>query len=321
MISKRRIAILVIVLLSLSVLGCGLTSLAESQRASRPASVDSQPPTRTPQPTFTLTPNATPTPLPMPTNTPMPPPTLTPVPPPPTETPLPKLVASVTVKVDLTVRVGPGTDYGAVGSLPTGTTVDIVGRNEDGSWWQIPYPKGPDGKAWISARPRYGTAENAENVPVVETPPPPVAAAPPPAEAPAAPAPAPTPQYQFSPEAWEGQWNAGLAQIRGHVRDANKQPVKGVFIQAKCGGTVIASNPSGTNMYAPSEPYEPGAYDIILSSPLSPDSMCKWEVRVVQASNYEEAKNPSAPSLSPVGYCDLTMNEMSICFANWRKNW
>ena len=143
-------------------------------------------------------------------------------------------------------------------------------------------------------------------------------AAPPPTPAPAAP---PTPAFQFSPEAWEGQWNGGLAQIRGHVRDANKQPVKGFFVQAKCGGTVIASNPSGINLYAPDKPYEPGAYDMVLSSPLSQNSMCNWEVRVVQAANFEEAKNPSALSLSPSGYCDLTWDEMSICFANWRKNW
>jgi len=136
---------------------------------------------------------------------------------------------------------------------------------------------------------------------------------PPPAE--------PTPEYQFSPEPWEGQWNGGLAQIRGKIRDRNGQPVNGYFVQARCGGTVLASNPSGINLYAPDKPYEPGAYDMILSSPLDPNSMCRWEVRVVQASNYEEAKNPGAPSLSPVGYCDLSWDEMSICFANWRKNW
>jgi len=45
------------------------------------------------------------------------------------------------------------------------------------------------------------------------------------------------------------------------------------------------------------------------------------EVRIVEASNYDEAKNPSAPSLSPVGYCDLAWDEMSICFADWQKNW
>ena len=141
----------------------------------------------------------------------------------------------------------------------------------------------------------------------------------PPTEAP--PAAPPTPAFQFSPDAWEGQWNGGLAQIRGKVRDPNKQPVNGFFVQMKCGGTILASNPSGINLYAPGEPYEPGAYDVVLSSPLDPNSMCNWEVRVVQAANFEEAKNPGAPALSPVGYCDLTWDEMSICFANWRKNW
>lgn len=157
------------------------------------------------------------------------------------------------------------------------------------------------------------------DTPKPKPPPQPAEAAPPPAqEAPPAP---PTPQYQFSPEAWEGQWNGGLAQIRGKIRDTNGQPVQGFFVQARCGGTTIASNPSGINLYAPDKPYEPGAYDMVLSSPLDPNSMCNWEVRVVQASNYEEAKNPGAPALSPVGYCDLSWDEMSICFANWRKNW
>ena len=131
----------------------------------------------------------------------------------------------------------------------------------------------------------------------------------------------PIPAFRFSPEAGEGQWNGGLAQIRGKVSDQNKKPVNGFFVQMKCGGTVLASNPSGINLYAPGEPYEPGAYDVVLSSPLDPNSMCNWEVRVVQAANFEEAKNPGAPALSPVGYCDLTWDEMSICFANWRNNW
>jgi len=139
--------------------------------------------------------------------------------------------------------------------------------------------------------------------------------------APPAPEATQKPAFQFTPLAWQGQWNGGLGQIRGHIKDAGGNPVKGFFVQARCGGTTLASNPSGTNLYAPSESYEPGAYDIILSSPLDPNSMCKWEVRVVQADNYQAAKDPGAPALSDVGYCDLTWNEMSICFAEWRKNW
>jgi len=157
-----------------------------------------------------------------------------------------------------------------------------------------------------------------------DTPPPPPTnppvSQPQPTNPPAPPPATATPAFPFSPLAWEGQWNGGLAQIRGKVTDPGGSPVNGVWVQAKCGGTVLASNPSGINLYAPGEPYEAGAYDIVLSSPLSGDSMCNWEVRVVQAANFDEAKSLEAPALSPIGYCDLAWEEMSICFANWRKN-
>jgi len=208
-------------------------------------------------------------------------------------------------------------DYPQIGSLTPGSTVEVIGRNRDSSWWQIAYVGAADGKGWISANPEYGTAQNTETVPYVEAPPPPPATP----TMPPTPAAPPTPQWQFEPTGFEGQWNAGLAQIRGKVVDAAGQPVQGVFMQAKCGGTVLASNPSGINLYAPSEPYEPGAFDIILSSPLDRRSMCRWEVRIVQANTYEEAKNPAAPSLSDTAYCDLEWEIASICFTRWRKNW
>jgi hypothetical protein len=285
-------------------------------------------PTRTPLPTFTVpplatsvmlpptatpsaTPSATPTQFQVPTSTPV---VATSTPAPPPQSPA---RASVTVSVGLRVRSGPGVDYGQVGSLSAGATVEIVGRNVDASWWQIVYASAPGGKGWISANPSYGIAQNTDNVPLIEAPPPP----PPQPTAPPAPAAPPTPTWQFEPTGFEGQWNAGLAQIRGKVVDTAGQPVKGFFMQAKCGGTVLASNPSGTNLYAPSEPYEPGAFDIILSSPLSPSSMCNWEVRIVQANTFEEAKNLAAPSLSDIAYCDLEWEVASICFTRWQKNW
>jgi hypothetical protein len=209
-------------------------------------------------------------------------------------------------------------NYPQIGSLTPGSTVEVIGRNADSSWWQIAYAGAADGKGWISANPEYSTAQNTDAVPYVEAPPPPPPSAP--TEPPPPPVP-PTPQWQFEPTGFEGQWNAGLAQIRGKVVDTAGQPVQGVFMQAKCGDTVLASNPSGINLYAPSEPYEPGAFDIILSSPLDPRSMCRWEVRIVQASTYEEAKNPAAPSLSDTAYCDLEWEIASICFTRWRKNW
>jgi hypothetical protein len=328
--SRRQWALVVVLILVNYIIFASLFNVVFSNRSG------SVQPTRTPLPTFTLTP--IPTPLVMaPTNTPVPPsptpsPTLvlvtpdmpTPVPPESTEPPAAESPPapggpSVTVDVNLNVRTGPGTNYDRVGSLAEGATVDIVGRNASSSWWQISYADGPGGKGWISAG--YGTATNTDGVPVVESPPPPSPAAPTAPPTSAAPPPGPTPSYQFTPLAWEGQWNGGLAQIRGIIRDTAGNTVKGVFVQAKCGSTVLASNPSGTNLYAPNEPYEAGAYDIVLSSPLSYDSMCNWEVRVVQANSFDEAKNPAAPALSPVGYCDLTWEEVSICFANWQKNW
>ena len=334
--SRRQWALVIVLILINYIVFASLFNVVFSNRAR------SAQPTRTPLPTFTPAPPPTPVVL-APTNTPVPPPpTPTPTPTPVAvtpDTPTPEPSAptqppatqappdaspvpsgpSVTVDTNLNVRTGPGTNYDRVGSLAAGSTVAITGRDANRAWWQIPYADAPGGQGWISAG--YGTASNAESVPVVQVPPTPTPSGPTPAPTSAAPPPGPTPAFQFSPLAWQGQWNGGLAQIRGHIRDTAGNTVNGVFVQAKCGSTVLASNPSGTNLYFPGEPYEAGAFDIILSSPLSIDSMCNWEVRVVQASNFDEAKSLSAPVLSPVGYCDLALNEMSICFADWQKNW
>jgi hypothetical protein len=332
--SRRQWALVIVLILVNYIIFASLFNVVFSNR---PGLVQ---PTRTPLPTFTPAPPPTPVamaptstpappqPLPSPTALIVTPDTATPMPVAPTEAPTTAAPTaetpapsgpSITVDTNLNVRTGPGTNYDRVGVLQEGTTVDIIGRNASSSWWQIPFADGPGGKGWIADG--YGTTSNTEGVPVVAAPPAPTPAAPtapPTSEAPPATA---TPAFQFTPLGWEGQWNAGLAQIRGTIRDTAGNPVNGVFVQAKCGGTVLASNPSGVNLYAPGEPYEAGAFDIILSSPLSPDSMCDWEVRVVQASSYEEAASLSAPSLSPVGFCGLTWEEMSICFANWQKNW
>jgi len=324
----RRVMLIIAAVVSLGlcliVVAGGVLWLVLSSRQAPVGSQVSKPATRRPAPTFTPTqPPPTFTPWPTRTPTPTPEPTLAPNPAQP-ESPVNTPVAvaaaqpsTATTSQNLRVRSGPGTEYRTLGSLAANSTVTVIGKNAEGTWWQIQYDKSPDGKAWISAK--YAPSNNAANVPVVEAPPTP--SIPPTPTPPPAPPPTPTPEYQFSPAPWEGQWNAGLAQIRGKIKDTAGNPVKGYFVQAKCGGTVLASNPSGVNLYAPEKGYEPGAYDIILSSPLSPDSMCNWEVRVVDAANYEAAKDPNARSLSPVGYCDLSFGEMSICFANWTKNW
>lgn len=107
----------------------------------------------------------------------------------------PALAATPSLKVEtdlLNVRSGPGTDYGLVGSAEMGQTFNIVGRNADGSWYQICCVNGQQG--WVNSE--LTDEDNEELAPVVAAPaaPQPVAAAPTtaPAAQPAAPQPEPT---------------------------------------------------------------------------------------------------------------------------------
>jgi len=82
----------------------------------------------------------TPTPTPTPEATPTPVAT-------PTPTPLPHAVAIA--KGDTNLRKGPGTNYPVAGLLKKGEQLQIIGKNKNGSWWQL---KGKDGKpVWIIA--------------------------------------------------------------------------------------------------------------------------------------------------------------------------
>lgn len=74
--------------------------------------------------------------------------------------------ATATLNQDLNVRGGPGTNYPIVVALPGGTTVDIIGKNADGSWWYIAF-NGNTG--WVSAP--FTTSSNTEGVAIVDAPP------------------------------------------------------------------------------------------------------------------------------------------------------
>jgi len=69
----------------------------------------------------------------------------------------------------LNVRAGPGTAYPRIGQLEAGTEVEIVGRNEESTWWQIAYEAGEEGQGWVSAE--YVQASGEIAVEVVEAPP------------------------------------------------------------------------------------------------------------------------------------------------------
>jgi len=65
------------------------------------------------------------------------------------------------------VRSGPGTAYSIQNQLPGGTQVDVLGKNEAGTWLFISYS---GGTGWVSEP--YTETSNTESVPVVQAPPP-----------------------------------------------------------------------------------------------------------------------------------------------------
>lgn len=211
--------------------------------------VQAAPATETPLPTATLVPpTATPFPTEMPSPTPTPFPTETPSPEPaltPTPTPTPAL-PGVVVNVDLNVRAGPGTNYDRIGLIPAGNRVDIVGRTEDSTWWQIAFADVPDGLGWIAAE--YGQAENTDGVALAQVPPTPTPAAPPtaaPTPVPVEPTPPPVDFVVQNVRLFSNPENGGIS-INGSVNncgyghninvlvvDAAGQPLDGVVIGDK----------------------------------------------------------------------------------------
>ena len=72
----------------------------------------------------------------------------------------------------LNIRSGPGTNFPVIGAARQGDTGTIVGRSQDGRWWAVDAPALPGGIGWVSVD--FVAATNAENVPVVASPPTPV---------------------------------------------------------------------------------------------------------------------------------------------------
>jgi uncharacterized protein YraI len=81
------------------------------------------------------------------------------------------------------LRSGPGTNYLILGVASPGGTGEVIGKSEDGGWWQVKVPVEliAAGVAWVSAG--WVTTANTDSVPVVAAPPPPpeeISTAPPP---------------------------------------------------------------------------------------------------------------------------------------------
>lgn len=142
-----------------------------------PNQVVALPTTATPTPTPSATFNALASPIP-PTLTSTPIPSDTPLPtftPPPSLTPTP-FVAIASGAIDL--RTGPGVQYPLVYQLGPNIPVPLIGRNQEGTWWQLCCVSGAT--VWVAAT-HVQVHNNPEAVPVVgaNPPPPPTPTVPP----------------------------------------------------------------------------------------------------------------------------------------------
>ena len=80
--------------------------------------------------------------------------------------PQPPKPFAIALQPGVNLRSGPGASYFRVGSLPLGTRAEIMGRNQDSSWWLV---AAPEGLAWVSAA--YVTAYDVgDTLPVVSIP-------------------------------------------------------------------------------------------------------------------------------------------------------
>src|SRR5512142_9810 len=125
---RRTLSVLALILLVVAVSACG----------------GGTPPTPTSKPTVPVTPTLPPTVAPTLAPTAVPP-TPTPIPPPPTPVPV-----SATAKQAVNVRQGPGDQFRVVGKLPANTAAVIIGKSEDGKWYQIAFPDAAT-PSWVSA--------------------------------------------------------------------------------------------------------------------------------------------------------------------------
>lgn len=87
-------------------------------------------------PIFSPTPEQTVTPTPVPA---------TPTPPTPTLAPV-----QAKAKQDVNVRKGPGVEFASVGKLANGATAAVLGKSQDGKWYQLAYPDASN-PGWVAA--------------------------------------------------------------------------------------------------------------------------------------------------------------------------
>jgi hypothetical protein len=129
-----------------------------------PASQTTETPTVTPLPDTPTSGSPTPTPVPIETLLSLELPTSTIMP---TFTPSVFLAAPKDQPVNC--RFGPGTSYAVIGALVVGKQAEMIGRNEDSTWWFVRNPSDPSVSCWLSAE-FVETVGDVQSLPVANSP-------------------------------------------------------------------------------------------------------------------------------------------------------
>jgi hypothetical protein len=149
---RNRFWIAVIV----AILGVSSCNLPASQTTETPAS------TLTPLLDTPTSSSPTPTSVPVETliNLELPTPT-------PTSTPSASLASPKEQPVNC--RFGPATSYAVIGALILGRQAEMIGRNQDSTWWYVRNPSDPSTSCWLSAE-FVVTVGDVQTLPVVNPP-------------------------------------------------------------------------------------------------------------------------------------------------------
>lgn len=64
---------------------------------------------------------------------------------------VPVIAGLIEVQEPVNVRDEPALDGVLIGGLYAGDSVEVLAVSEDGEWWQIEFPEGPEGTGWVAA--------------------------------------------------------------------------------------------------------------------------------------------------------------------------
>ncbi len=213
----------------------------------------------------------------------------------------------VTLRQNMNVRGGPGTDYPVVASGDAGTTVDVVGRNDDQSWLQVEFPPDSGQYGWLFSS-LVDVSGNPEVVAIAQ------AAAPPPTPTVAAPTDTPEPTATPVPDVdfiiteqrllskEENGGCAGNHNIFIDVIDAAGNPIDGVELGDEWGNPGPVTGHKGIDFpgHAVYDLYKDGGFKVFVKhDPTAGRSVTSEMTELLSSDDWKIG----IPRLIEAGYC------------------